>query len=73
MSTKKTESKNSICIITQSLDKPGFRFKPDHSFYLQTAINKKRFGQLMRGEKEPSITELKTLCKHFGYNIKNLF
>ncbi|WP_221390810.1 helix-turn-helix transcriptional regulator [Dyadobacter sp. NIV53] len=50
----------------------GCRIKPDRLFYNKIGINQKRFGQLLRGEKEPLISEAKSLAKFLGTSIDEL-
>jgi hypothetical protein len=51
----------------------GTPFKPTTDlFYKKVNINQKRFGQLLRGEKEPVTSELKALSNFFNVPIANL-
>ena len=48
----------------------GTPFKPTPElFYRNVNINQKRFGQLLRGEKEPVISELKSLAAFFKVSV----
>lgn len=48
-------------------------FKPNKEFYQKTGINKKRWGQLYRGEKSPVQEELKSISDYFDIPIINFF
>ncbi len=48
-------------------------YKPNPIFYEKTGINHKRFGQLLRGEKELLTSELKSLSDFFQIPITELF
>lgn len=50
----------------------GFRFIPDREFYNTVSINRKRWGQLYRGEKEPTVSELKAIAKYFEFEINQI-
>ncbi len=51
----------------------GSPFKPTKEmFYRKVGINQKRYGQLLRGEKDPMITELKNLSNFFQIPINEL-
>ena len=47
-------------------------FKPNPIFYKKVGINHKRFGQLLRGDKEPVTSELKALSEFFKVPITEL-
>lgn len=48
-------------------------FKPDERFYSKVAINQKRWGQLVRGEKPPYAYELKNLSNCWDIPVLDLF
>ena len=51
----------------------GTPFKPTpERFYRRVNINQKRFGQLLRGDKEPVTSELKALSEFFQVPITEL-
>ncbi len=51
----------------------GTPFKPTLKlFYEKVNINQKRFGQLLRGEKEPVTSELKALSRFFNVPVESL-
>ena len=51
----------------------GTPFKPTPElFYRKVNINQKRFGQLLRGEKEPVTSELKSLADFFKVSLTSL-
>ena len=41
-------------------------FKPAKAFYEATGINRIRFAQLIKGQKDLDSTEIKTLIKYFN-------
>ncbi len=47
-------------------------FKPNPIFYSRVGINHKRFYQILRGEKEPLVSELKNLSNFFKVPISEL-
>lgn len=49
-----------------------FTFKPDRSFYDAIEINQKRWGQIYRGEIDPTITELKAIALYFNFKMTDL-
>lgn len=49
-----------------------FVFKPDRIFYDTVKINQKRWGQILRGEVDPTITELKSIAQYFEVNVIQL-
>jgi hypothetical protein len=60
--------------VTEYENRIGTPFKPTVKlFYQKVNINQKRFGQLLRGEKEPVTSELKALSSFFNVPITNLF
>lgn len=42
------------------------KWKPNGVFYARTDINQKRFGLLLRGDLEPTVSEVKSLSSFFG-------
>lgn len=53
-------------------DKIGGQFKPDQRFYTKVGINRKRFGQILRGEKPLFIYEVQALSDFFGIPVTDL-
>jgi hypothetical protein len=49
-----------------------FTFNPNRSFYDEIGINQKRWGQIYRGEIDPTITELKAIASFFDFEITDL-
>ena len=45
-------------------------FVPNKFFYQETRINKKRWGQLYRGEKEPLLSEVKSISNFFNISVE---
>jgi len=48
-------------------------FHPTRHFYKTTQIRQKRFGQLLRGEKNPEEIEIKNFCNYIGCDNYELF
>ncbi|WP_139361720.1 hypothetical protein [Spirosoma sp. 209] len=53
-------------------DKIGIAFKPDQRFYDRVGINRKRFGQVFRGEKPLMSYEVKALSEFLGVPVEDL-
>ena len=53
-------------------DKIAGHFKPDQRFYDRVGINRKRFGQLLRGEKPLLSHEIRSLADFFGIPATDL-
>jgi len=53
-------------------DKIGGQFKPDQRFYQRVGINRKRFGQILRGEKPLFAHEVRSLSDFFGVPATDL-
>lgn len=49
------------------------RFIPKKIFYQRTGINPKRYGQLVRGEKEMYAWEAVALADFFGVSVERFF
>ena len=59
--------------VTKYENRIGTAFKPStERFYTKVNINQKRFGQLLRGDKEPVSSELKALSEFFNVPITEL-
>ena len=52
-------------LINRFESKTNLVFKPHISFYDSLGIRRKRFGQLVRGEKNPDSEEIKRLLEYF--------
>lgn len=63
--------KNSISSIIENGSK--LTFKPNQSFYDSVGINKKRWGQIYRGDKDPLITEVKSISEFFQIPINSFY
>ena len=48
-------------------------FHPIRHFYLTTKIRQKRFGQLLRGDRTPTETEIQKFCEYIGCDNYELF
>lgn len=51
-------------------EKAPFGFIPNEKFYNEIKVKRKKWAMLVRGEKEPTITELKDICTFFNADIK---
>jgi hypothetical protein len=61
------------CAVNQYSEHIGIGFRPDAKFYGKVSINQKRFAQLLRGEKRPTIDEARALSDFFSVSIDELF
>ena len=68
MNTQKT----SLSEIIRRLPARGFVFKTSKSFFTEIQINQKRWGQIYRGEKSPTLEELERIASYFDVNITDL-
>ena len=59
--------------VQQYEERIGGKWKPDQRFYKKVAINRKRFGMLLRGELELYAFEVKNLCHFFEVPVTNFF
>ena len=48
-------------------------FRPTQEFYVSVGINKKRWGQIYRGEKEPVLSEIKAISQYFNIPTQAFF
>lgn len=65
-----TELQKAINQYEQSI---GGSWKPNESTYERVGVKKKRFWQLVRGEKRPTIDEARALSELFNVSISDLF
>lgn len=65
--------KNRIGDVIREREKDGFPFKPSNIFYRGLGIHKRRFGQFLRNEKQPTLDELARLATCFNVKPKDLF
>ncbi len=63
---------NKIEKIIKGKEHGCFVFKPDREFYSMVGINRKRFGQIYRGEISPTVTEAKALANYFNVEVTEL-
>ena len=49
-----------------------FKFSPSKEFYTSTNIKQKRFGQLYRKEKSPTLDEIQAIAEYFKVDVKEL-
>ena len=59
--------------VAQYENRIGSPFRPTRDmFYRKVGINQKRYGQILRGEKEPVISEIKNLSQFFNIPVSEL-
>lgn len=51
----------------------GHDFKPSQRFYDRIGCNHKRYAQILRGEKRPTIDEARALALFFAADINEIF
>ncbi len=61
--------KNKLAARIDGTDNAQIVFRPSPDFYKTVAIGRKRFGQIYRGEKSPTVEELEGIAKHFGKTL----
>lgn len=54
-------------------DKNLTKFKPDKRFYTQVGINRIRFWQLVRGEKDFLGAEINSISNYFSIPVQSFF
>lgn len=59
-------------VVTKFEKRNNLKFKPERSFYERVKINKVRFWQLVRGEKELLSSELVALASYFNVPVSEL-
>jgi hypothetical protein len=60
---------NEIIEIIKEIEGKDCVFRPSSSFYKATRINRKRFGQIKRFEKSPTIEEFNAIAKYFDRKV----
>ena len=63
---------NKIIETIKQKEKSNFPFKPDREFYTIVNINRKRWGQIYRGEISPTIPEVKAIARFFDVPVTDL-
>jgi hypothetical protein len=63
---------NAITNLIKSKETEVFKFTPNNQFFKTIEINRKRWGLLMRGQKDPTITELKKIADFFEVSVTQL-
>lgn len=58
--------------IIKHREEQGFRLVKNTHFYSKVGINRRRWEQLMRNEKDPTVGELRRIAKFFGVSINDL-
>lgn len=58
--------------LIKSKERKCFLFCPNKFFYDAVSINRRRWGQLYRGEVSPTIEELKSIAEFFEVPITEL-
>lgn len=64
---------NSIKKIIKSKELKSLVFTPNAKFYKTVEINRKRWGQIYRGQIEPTITEAQAIATYFEVEVTELF
>ncbi len=59
--------------LNQYSESMGGSWKPNEKTYERVGVKKKRFWQLVRGEKRPTIDEARALSSLFNVQITDLF
>lgn len=58
--------------VVQKKEPKCFFFHPQKRFYQAVGINQKRWGQIYRGEIEPTISEAKAIAEYFDVDVTEL-
>ena len=72
METQVAKTHNKLATIIKQRETNAFRFKPNKAFFSEIGISQKRFGQLIRNEKEALPSELKAIADYFKVAITDL-
>lgn len=51
----------------------GTEFKPSPSFYNKIGLKRKRYAQILRGEKEPTSIEIQAFADFFSVPVMDFF
>ena len=63
---------NKIANLIQEKENSNFKFIPDANFYKHIEIGRKRWGQILRNEKSPTLEELKRIAIYFNVELFDL-
>ena len=63
---------NKIQKFIKSKEQNNFVFKPQRDFYEKINIRQKRFGQILRDEASPTLTEIEAIANYFNISINEL-
>ena len=63
---------NNIKNLIKNKEQKCFSFKPDLEFYQTIGINRKRWGQIYRGDIEPTISDAKAIADYFEFELIDL-
>ncbi len=63
---------NELKQVIEEMSRPNFPFKPEQEFYKKIGIGRKRFWQIFRNEKQPTIDEMESIANYFGFSAKDL-
>ncbi|QIA06426.1 helix-turn-helix transcriptional regulator [Draconibacterium halophilum] len=58
--------------VVQKKESRCFFFHPQKQFYNAVGINQKRWGQIYRGEIDPTISEAKAIAEYFEVDVTEL-
>lgn len=65
-------ARSSIEAFFMKLGFKGFYIRPSRDFYNSLNIRQKRFWQLVKGEKSPTMEELEAISDYFNVDISEL-
>lgn len=57
---------NKLGNLISSKEQKGFPFRPTNAFYKEIGVHKRKFGQYVRNEKQPTLDELAAISTAFG-------
>jgi hypothetical protein len=66
------EVHNRLFDVIRQRETAGFTFNPTHEFYRGIGIHKRRFGQFLRNEKQPTLDEIGRLASVLSINPNEL-
>ncbi len=63
---------NKIDHFIKSKETEILKYSPNNEFYQRIGINKKRWAQILRGQKDPTLAELTRLTNYFNVPASQL-
>ncbi|WP_409049438.1 helix-turn-helix domain-containing protein [Telluribacter sp. SYSU D00476] len=73
MQTIQQSVQNRLQEVIRQKEREGFPFKPSNEFYRGIKIHKRRFGQFLRNEKQPTLDELVRIASVLAVSPTDLF